>query len=122
MTIWLGRVSPVFDTAKRILMVRLTDGSISDQSEEDLPDGSVADRIGRLQSLKINTLVCGAISRPLACMVEEAGIHLVPFVAGPVEDILEALAIGELDDRYRMPGCCSQRKRHRRGRRGCKWQ
>ena len=62
-------------------------------------------------------LVCGAISRPLAEKALAAGIKVIPFVAGDVEEVIEARLQGELpSSALAMPGCLGRRERFRRAR------
>ncbi len=118
LTAWDGRISPVFDTARHLQIVDveggLPMGRVEEPLEECLPDR----RVARLGALKVDALICGAISRPLADMVQTAGIQLVPFVAGPVEEVLHAFVNGSLPTgMFQMPGCCGGRRRFR-GQRG----
>jgi predicted Fe-Mo cluster-binding NifX family protein len=120
LTAWDGRISPVFDTARRVLIVDVEDGLSVRRMEEPLEEGLPDRRLARLTALKVETLICGAISRPLADMVQAAGLQLVPFVAGPVEEVLRAYVNGSLPAAvFQMPGCCGARRRFRGGR-GCK--
>jgi predicted Fe-Mo cluster-binding NifX family protein len=117
---WEGRVSPVFDTARHVLLVDIEDGRQVGQTEEPLEDGPPHRRLARLATLKVDALICGAISRPLADAVRGAGIRLVPFVAGPVEEVLHAFVNGSLPTgMFQMPGCCGGRRRFR-GQHGCR--
>jgi len=121
LTAWDGRISPVFDTARHVLIVDVEDGLSVRRMEEPLEEGLPDRRLARLAALKVDALICGAISRPLADMVQTAGIQLVPFVAGPVEEVLRAYVKGTLPAAvFQMPGCCGGRGRFRRcrGRRG----
>ena len=123
--IWEGRVSPVFDTAGRLLVARIEAGEIESRREESIAAPSAAGRVSRLRELEVEVLICGAISRPLGDLVSAAGIRLVPFVTGAVDEILKAFVSGTLDGpAYLMPGCCGMRRRcgggrgHRRMRGG----
>ena len=113
--VWNDRVSPVFDTAGRLLLLDLADGvERGRQVVEVAQASSPAERAKRLAELGVNVLVCGAISRPLAGCVSAAGIAIVPWVAGPVEEVLRAYLVGKLSEpRWRMPGCGARRQRHR---------
>ena len=120
---WAGRVSTVLDFARRVLLVDVHDGQEAHRSEVPLDDGSVYQRAGQLSRLGIDVLISGALSRPLAELVQAAGIRLVPFVTGPVDDVLTAYLEGRLmDGRFLLPGCgptCRGGPRHRfRLRRG----
>ena len=61
-------------------------------------------------------LICGAISRVLAEMVTAAGIEVLAYVTGDIDDVLEAYRGGELGQpQFAMPGCWpGARKGHRR--------
>ena len=117
---WEGRVSPVFDTARQVLLFEVAGQEIEAGGETPLSDEEPTCRVQRLKDLGVGTLICGAVSRPVAAMIQMAGIHLIPFVAGPVDDVLEAYVEGTLTTPvFQMPGCCGARRRFRRGR-GCR--
>ncbi|MFH0965685.1 MAG: NifB/NifX family molybdenum-iron cluster-binding protein [Planctomycetota bacterium] len=123
MPIWNGRISPVFDTAQRLLVCDLEKGEVLSRREEDIRAGTPDCRVTQLTRHGIDALVCGAISRPLAGMVVASGVRLVPFVAGAVDDVLRAFVAGELPDpAFLMPGCCGRRRRFRGQRRGASWR
>lgn len=102
---WNGRVSPVFDTASRLLVVEAEDEGEYSRFETDISEHFVPSKVMRLTGLGIDTLICGAISRPLAYMMTTAGIRLIPWISGQVEDVLQAFLSGTLFDlRFMMPG------------------
>jgi predicted Fe-Mo cluster-binding NifX family protein len=115
--IWNSRVSPVFDTARTVLLCEVADGQPGERSTRSLPAGA-PQRAEFLTRAGVDVLVCGAISRPLADLVTDGGIRLIPFVAGEVEEVLQAFSRNRLpDSAFLMPGC---RRRHgyRHGRAG----
>ena len=126
--IWNERVSPVFDTAKWLLLVEVEHGA---EAGRQMVEVAVApfptQRACRLTELHVNVLICGAISRTQAGFVSAARIELIPWVAGPVEDVLRAYLAGRLSEsHWRMPGCTDGPARRgrglaerRRGRGGC---
>jgi predicted Fe-Mo cluster-binding NifX family protein len=119
---WQRRVSPVFDTAQRLLIIDAADGSETARSEEDLRPVLPPQRVARLKELGVDVLICGAISRPLAGMIAASGIVVVPFIGGECDEVLAAYLDGRLPSpRFLMPGCCGPGRgwRHRgRGRAG----
>ncbi len=122
--IWNGRVSPVLDTAERVVVVD-TEGAAGRAHEEvALEPLRLPLRAARIAELHLDLLVCGAVSRPLAEMLAAAGVPLEPWVAGELDDVIDALSNGRLDaPRYRMPGCCrrgpgGRGRRNQRGRSG----
>ncbi|MFH1689192.1 MAG: dinitrogenase iron-molybdenum cofactor biosynthesis protein [Candidatus Eisenbacteria bacterium] len=123
--IWNGRVSPVLDTAEHIVVVDTGAAAGALHEEMALESQRLPLRAARIAGLQLDLLVCGAVSSPLAEMLAAAGVPLKPWIAGEVEEILQALSAGRLDrPRYRMPGCCgglgrgSGRGRTHRGRGG----
>ena len=116
--IWQGRVSPVFDVAGQLLAVEVNGSVESSRRQESLPDEAPERRTQRLQILGVETLICGAISRPLEALLAANGIEVIPRICGETEDVLRAfLSAGLQDDQFAMPGCCGQERHRHRG--GC---
>jgi predicted Fe-Mo cluster-binding NifX family protein len=114
---WDNRIAPVFDVARQLHVVETEADQIVAESEEALADGLPVHKVLRLVELRIDTLVCGAISRPLHEMIALHGIRVVPFVAGDLREIVDAWLGGGLpdDDTHAMPGCRERRRRRHRG-------
>lgn len=110
---WQGRVSPVFDVAGTLVLVRATmDGQEDARQAESLGSTSAHERARRLRELGVDVLVCGAISRPLEALVAAEGVRVIPNICGPVDEVVAAFREGTLDDgRFAMPGCCRRRRR-----------
>lgn len=103
---WQGRISPVFDTARRLLLVDAENGTEAGRSEKALPQAFPPQRVARLKELGIDVLICGAISRPLAGVIAASGIVLVPFISGETDQVLTAYLHKELPSpQFMMPGC-----------------
>ncbi len=113
--IWNSRISPLFDTACRVLIWSIEGGSDGEWEEHDLQGLIPPMKVRKIKELGADVLICGAVSNPVAYLVESAGIELVPWISGPVDEVIEAFHTGDLDmPRYFMPGC----RRRGRGRRG----
>lgn len=102
-TVWNGRIAPVFDVAGHFLI-------LSPEREERLiamESGSPDERIRQLETLRVDTLICGAISRCAMLMAQQAGIRVCSFIAGDVAEVLDAWHKSQLLDnpRFTMPGC-----------------
>lgn len=105
------RISPVFDSAEQILLVELNDGEERSRCVAPLPADSLAGRVTRLRELGVTALICGGISRTLRQMIEAGGIHVYPWTAGPVAEVLEAYRQGRLHEpRWMMPGCSDAKR------------
>jgi len=114
--IWNGRVSPLLDTAQRLTVV--DSGVTGSDVRHDVPlaPPPLSHRAAQIAALDLDLLVCGAVSRRLAGMLETSGVSVSAWVAGDAEEVLRAVSSGELDrPRFEMPGCC--RGRGGRGRR-----
>ena len=103
--IWEDRVSPVLDTASRLLVVELEDQKEASRFETYLDEQDLSRRCVRIRRLGVDTLICGAISRGFSKILEASGIHVVPGISGHPEDVLNAYLRGNLShSRYLMPG------------------
>ena len=110
LAIWNGRISPVFDVSRQILVLDIENGTIVAKNEEMLDDDPVR-KAGTLARLKVETLLCGAISRPLSDILASYGIRIIPFIAGDSDEVILAYLAGDLPNPLMsMPGCCGRRR------------
>jgi predicted Fe-Mo cluster-binding NifX family protein len=115
---WDGRVSPVLDVARRLLVVDVERNAELARREVDLEEVAVASRVKRIRELGVQVLICGAVSWPLEAMLTSTGMRVIPQTCGPVDDVLRAFLAGRLaSGAFLMPGCCGRRRRFRAGRR-----
>lgn len=104
---WNNRIAPVFDVARSIQLVVIETGQIISQAQASLSGNQINLKAWRLAEWGVDTLVCGAISSPLQAMVAAYGIEVIPFVAGDLQQVIQAWVDGKLADSsaYTMPGC-----------------
>ncbi len=115
---WDGNVSPVLDVARELLVVECNPKGESFRRAIVLAELDICRRADMIRGLELDTLICGALSRPLEMLLSAAGIKLLTHICGPVDEVLEAYLDGSLSEgAFRMPGCCG-RRRNRRGQRG----
>ena len=106
LTIWNDRIAPVFDVARSIRLFEVLKGRMIDQKQDILTGELPVQKALRLVELGVETLICGAISRPVRSMIAGYGIIVIPFVAGSPEDVIQAWMRGALEkDTFSMPGC-----------------
>jgi predicted Fe-Mo cluster-binding NifX family protein len=104
--VWNHRIAPVFDFARQILLVEVESGGVVGEAQESLPGDPGTGKGLRLVELGVDTLVCGAISRPMQAMVAANGIRVIPFVGGDLKEVIQAWVNGRLQDGlFVMPGC-----------------
>ena len=124
--IFHGRVSPVLDSARVLLLVdysrestvyrahrgeKTTLGAVNRRpqheageicglevarSEVSLEATNPLRRVARLRGLWVDVVICGVVSRPLSAALSAAGITVIPLRRGPVEEVLAAFVAGSL--------------------------
>jgi predicted Fe-Mo cluster-binding NifX family protein len=118
-TTWQGRVAPVFDVCHQLLVVDVVDGDVVATTPHRLDEEDAYQRARRVVELCGATLVCGAISEPLARWIRDQGVRVLGFVAGEVDRIVQACVSGRLPcAEFAMPGCVVPARRRARRRRG----
>lgn len=117
LTVWNGRISPVFDVSRKILLLDVDHGAVTGRREEPLEGIDPVQKAGKLVEWEVRKLICGAISRPLAGLFAAYGIRTIPFIAGDAEEVIDAYLARKLPNlRMAMPGCCGGGRRRFRGR------
>jgi predicted Fe-Mo cluster-binding NifX family protein len=111
-TYWDQRIAPVFDTAQLIHIVCVNSGKIVNETNETIPADFSIQKILYLVNLDINTLICGAISKPMYGLASAYGIRVIPFVSGNLQEVISAWIAGNLErGLFAMPGCCGRQGR-----------
>jgi len=101
---WQGRVSPVFDVAGSLLLFDVNGQDVLAREELPLRGHGPIARADEVSALKVDVLVCGAISRAVLSAISASGILVIPQICGPVEEVLRAYLHDCLNDCcYRMP-------------------
>jgi predicted Fe-Mo cluster-binding NifX family protein len=119
-----GRVSPVTDTACRVLVAEVAGGRELSRRTVDIPQAGMPHRANFLAGLGIDVLICGAISRAFEQLLAASGVKARPWYRGDVDEILAAHASGTLQsEAFLLPGRRQRRRgsgmgRHRAGRMG----
>lgn len=105
--VWNENVSPVFDTAARVMILQCEGSRETSRVHTLLSGQDLFSRCHYLKSLGVDVLICGAISRCYHMMLcRSAGIRVIPWVSGPCEDIVRAYMDGTLrESGFLMPGC-----------------
>lgn len=115
-----GRVAPVFDCCRRILIMLQRAGTDEPLAQEDWSMLPTSARASRLKELVVELVICGGISCWMEDRVRQQGIQLLPWVSGEVWEVLQAFKAGRLSDPcFAMPGrlgCPRHRARRRHGR------
>ncbi len=119
LAVWNGRISPVFDVSRHLMIFEIESGTVVQTFEEIFSSDNPFQKVRRLAQLNVEVLICGAVSQGVDAMLETNGIERIPFIAGNMDDVVGAYLAGTLPNReMAMPGCGSRIQRRRRRRRG----
>ena len=103
--VWEDKVSPVLDTASRLLIVDVEDRNEARRFQIYLDEQDLSRRCLRIRGMEIGILICGAISRPFERMLAASGIRIIRDISGQSEEVLKAHLRGELlNSDFLMPG------------------
>ncbi|WP_457577595.1 NifB/NifX family molybdenum-iron cluster-binding protein [Desulfomarina sp.] len=114
-TVWGNRISPVFDSARTLLIAEVEGDEIIDRRVERMDTTLFSRVLELLESLDVDVLICGALSMGTAALFDAIRIEVIPFLTGDAEEILSLYVDGEDLADFTMPGC--PRRRCCRGRR-----
>jgi predicted Fe-Mo cluster-binding NifX family protein len=119
-TVWEHRISPVFDSARTLLIAEIKDKRLVSSSYLAFDFDRPLDLVRMLRAEKVRVIICGAIAEGPANMLLAAGFELISFIAGDVRRVLETFVMGDsLGEDFKMPGCGKNiccRGKIRRGR------
>ena len=108
---WNSRIAPQFDAARHACIVEVRSGAIVAEHLEAFKSKHPVKKVHRLVTLGVDTLVCGAISRPIQALLAAQGIRVIPFVAGVLPEVIQAWISGGLGEGlFTMPGYRSEKQ------------
>ena len=104
--IWEDKISPVFDTALKLLVVEIKDMREKSRFVYHIDESDLSQKCHRIRKLNLDTLICGAVSQVFLQMLLASGLDVIQEISGPAEDVLKAYLKGNIfQSRFLMPGC-----------------
>lgn len=104
-TVWGDRISPVFDSARTLLVAEIREDQVAGRKIQ-MFQATVFNRCLRLlEELDVRVLICGALCEGPVRLLEFHGIEVIPFVTGEAEKVLECYVQGKDLKEFAMPGC-----------------
>jgi predicted Fe-Mo cluster-binding NifX family protein len=104
--IWEDKISPVLDTASKLLILDTADDNSISRTETLFDEQDMSRRCFRICKLAADIVICGAVSRTFSERLKASGIHMIQGISGKTEDIIDAYFNGNLrQSRFLMPGC-----------------
>lgn len=105
-TVWEDRVSPVFDSARNLLIAEIENARIIDTSYQQFNPEMVSQLASMLRTEGVDVIICGAISEGPATLLEAAGFDLISFIAGDVDKVFKNFIQEDpVWTELIMPGC-----------------
>ena len=103
--IFNSRVSPVFDTCTRLLLIDLEDNRQLSRKEFNLDNFSLRERLQILEKNDVAVIICGGISDVFHAILSNSNILLISGICGNVDEVIKAHIDDRLDDPcFFMPG------------------
>ena len=104
--VWEDKVSPVFDTALKLLVVEVRDKREESRFVYHIDESDLSQKCHRIKKLGPDILICGAVSHVFLQMLLASGLDVIQEISGPAEDVLKAYLQGNIfQPRFLMPGC-----------------
>ena len=103
--VFKSRVSPVFDSCTRLLLVDFDQNQEIARSEVLVEKLSEMERLKILKNSEVNTVICGAISDGFYNRISNTEISVTAGIAGEVDQVLTAYRCNRLGEAcFYMPG------------------
>lgn len=111
--VWNDRVSPVLDTAARLLVVRVENDQVTSRAVFGIDEKDLTGRCSRIRGLNIDTLICGAVSHPFLRMLLASGLDVIREISGKTDEVLDAYLHGDIShSKFLLPGSEKSRSGH----------
>ncbi len=112
LTVWGNRISPVFDSAKKILIVQIENRKIKSRQYTSFNFKLRGNMCEKLTDTGAEVLICGAISKEAYHFFDSSTIELIPFVSGNAEVVLESyIKKSYVSQIFFMPGSLNKHYR-----------
>ena len=99
-----NRVAPRCTCADSVLLIALRRNRVSKEDSVDFPSHSLFDLIELLSEYRVDTLVCGGISRENKEILQARSVRVIDNVACTIDETIEALKTGILYSGYGLNG------------------
>ena len=106
-----GRIAPLFDVARHLLVIEYQRTQEIRRREVHVGQATLFGRLQILSRNGVDVLLCEAVSAPLEMLVAGEAIRVIHDISGSVDSVLEAYVAGRLtEDTFVMPGCGGRRR------------
>ena len=103
--VFKSRISPVFDSCNRVLLVDLEQNKETNRAEITFEDLSVLERLSMLSRFGVTNVICAGISQSFHDKLTAAKISPITGIVGEIDEVLTAFMCDGLNNpRFYMPG------------------
>ncbi len=118
-----NKIATTFDFVDEIVLFDCNNKKIINEKRIVFMKQYIPWRAKILKELKVDIIICGAISNWSKIMLHHHGIKIISGITGDMEIVIKEFLNGNTHlDRYRMPGCsvsrCNKKRSQRRRRVG----
>ena len=92
------QVAPCYEYSATIAIFTVEENAVVNQVDFRLESRDVFDRLRLLRDQHVDMLICGGVQNVFEDMLKANGIHVISWVSGPVEMLLDRYLRGELED------------------------
>jgi predicted Fe-Mo cluster-binding NifX family protein len=89
-------VAPCFEYCATMAIFTVEDGRVTDQIDFPLRSREPLDRVRLLRDQEVDTIICGGVQSVFEDMVRASGVHMISWVSGTVDDLLDSFNHGRL--------------------------
>ena len=112
------RISPILDVARRFILVEILDGVQHEKQVIEFPGNGGFGTINALCAMGVSLIICDRASCHMLRAISCRGLRLIPFMQGPVEDVLASYCKGTIETAAGMGACQEDGQSSRCHRRG----
>ena len=91
------QVAPCYEYSATIAIFTVEEHAVVNQVDFRLESRDVFDRLRLLRDQQVDVLICGGVQNVFEDMLKANGIHVISWVSGPVEMLLDRYLRGELE-------------------------
>lgn len=95
-------VAPCFGFSATVSIFDVAGDDVVGHHDFVLQSKRELDRVRLLRDQEVDTLICGGLQDRFEDIIQASGIHVISWVAGNVEELLEAFLHGQLHEGSRL--------------------
>ena len=100
------RISPLLDVSERFVLFEVSDGLVTQRIVINVTADSDRMRIQKLKEIGVAVIISGAVSRYLANIISDMGLIHVPWISGPVDEVIKLFLNDKLNPVFPQKGSC----------------